>query len=603
MQINISQIHESAGLTKVCDFTIESNAVMIRALTSRLYSNPVASILRELASNALDACSTKPMVLHMPSPLAAKFVIRDYGPGLSPSDMVNIFTRFGNSTKRNTNSQIGGFGLGAKSPFAVSNSFTIRSFHNGVCSTYIASIGSDGMPGLHLTDSKHSDGTGLEISVPSTNYNAWQEALSQIQFFEPRPIVVGGELPTPKIVFDHPDFILFERGKPFILVGPVAYPLDHNKISNLYSHSPIALKFPIGTIEVTASREEVVYTPQLIQQIVYRTTQARTTYESHLKGILPTLTSAASVFQHVQSIWFDLTVNFRGHNVNNSHGVALEPGTDSNNRGKSEYWIFDSRERRRVKWRLDHSHEYYAYWKPNDEVYLIDSDDWLRRVQHHHSKAGTHKVICAKDHKPLDLLDIPYIRTSSIDIPKKRRQRILYTYEGNRRVPTTSAILPHYLVVEDSKVTIGDKTFNMCSDLYKEIGGLLGCEFYVISPTSVALAESKGATNILPYIEAEVRKWIALNETRIVGHESYQRYVRYEVGDQCRAALHKLQLLPPAPSGMTVPDVVAAFPKLWSASPVNWSKTMDDLLRKYPMLKCILHSRHDCTAIINLITK
>lgn len=602
MQINISQTHESAGLTKVCDFTIESNAVMIRALTSRLYSNPISSILRELASNALDACSTKPMVLHMPSPLSAKFVIRDYGPGLSPSEMVNIFTRFGNSTKRNTNSQIGGFGLGAKSPFAISNSFTVRSFHNGMCSTYIASIGSDGMPGLHLTGTKPCDETGLEISVPSTNYSAWQDALSQIQFFEPRPIVVGGTLPDPKIVFDHPDFILFESGKPFILVGPVAYPLNHGPIPNLYGHSAIALKFPIGTIEVTASREEVVYTPQLNEQIARRVAQARITYESHVKGLLPTLTSAASVFQHIQHIWFDLTVPLHGHHINNAHGTNLEP-TVNGERGKSEYWIFDSRERRRTKWRRDYSHEYYANWKPNDEVYLIDNDDWLRRVQHHHSKAGTHKVICATDHKPLDLLGIPYIRTSSIDIPKQRRQRILYTYVGNRRVPTTSAILPHYLVVTDGKVTIGDKTFNICADLYKEIGGFLGCEFYVISPTSVALAESKGATNILPVIEAEVRKWISLNETRIVGHEVYQRCVRYEMSEPCRAALHNLQLLPPAPSNMIVPDIVSAFPKFWSASPIHWSKVMADLLAKYPMLKCILHSRHDCTAIINLITK
>lgn len=601
MQINISQTHESAGLTKVCDFTIESNAVMIRALTSRLYSSPISSILRELASNALDACSTKPMVLHMPSPLSAKFVIRDYGPGLSPSEMVNIFTRFGNSTKRNTNSQIGGFGLGAKSPFAISNSFTVRSFHNGVCSTYIASIGSDGMPGLHLTGTKPSDETGLEISVPSTNYSAWQDALSQIQFFEPRPIVVGGTLPDPKVVFEHPDFILFESGKPFILVGPVAYPLNHGPIPNLYGHSAIALKFPIGTIEVTASREEVVYTPQLNEQIARRVAQARITYESHVKGLLPTLTTAASVFQHIQHIWFDLTVPLHGHLINNTYGVALEP-TVNGDRGKSEYWIFDSRERRRAKWRRDYSHEYYACWKPNDEVYLIDSDDWLRRVQHHHSKAGTHKVICATDHKPLDLLGIPYIRTSLIDIPKKRRQRILYTYVGNRRVPT-SDLCSHYLVVTDGKVTIGNKTFNMCADLYKQIADLIDCGFFVISPTSVSLAESKGATNLLPDIEFYVRKWIARNETRIVGYESYQRYVRHEMGDPCRAALHKMQLLPPAPSGMTVPDIVAAFPKLWSASPVNWNKTIDDLFRKYPMLKCILHSRHDCTAIINLITK
>jgi len=133
MLIDIQNTHESAGLTKVCDFRISTNGIMVKALTSRLYSNPIASIVRELASNALDACPTQPMEIHIPTQFDSNFWVRDHGPGLSRSQMIEVFTRFGESTKRSDNSQIGGFGLGAKSPFAIVNSYTIRSCHRAAC--------------------------------------------------------------------------------------------------------------------------------------------------------------------------------------------------------------------------------------------------------------------------------------------------------------------------------------------------------------------------------------------------------------------------------------------------------------------------------------
>ena len=167
MLIDIQNTHEGSGFNKVCDFKISTNGIMIKALTSRLYSNPVASIVRELASNALDACPHTPMQITIPNYLDPQFTIRDFGPGLSRTQMVEVFCHFGESSKRSDNSQIGGFGLGAKSPFALVHSFTITSYNNGTETTYIASIAGDGIPTLNEISSKPTTETGLKICIPS----------------------------------------------------------------------------------------------------------------------------------------------------------------------------------------------------------------------------------------------------------------------------------------------------------------------------------------------------------------------------------------------------------------------------------------------------
>ena len=95
MILNISETHEAQGLRKLCDFKIASNGIMIRALTERLYSNPIASVVRELACNALDACPSTPMAINLPSDFNPSFTIRDHGPGLSEDQMINVFTTFG----------------------------------------------------------------------------------------------------------------------------------------------------------------------------------------------------------------------------------------------------------------------------------------------------------------------------------------------------------------------------------------------------------------------------------------------------------------------------------------------------------------------------
>src|SRR5574343_369620 len=105
-------------------------------ILSTLYKYPIRTVCQEYICNARDAMreagtfGKMPMKISVPNNFSPVFKVRDYGVGLSPDRVRNVFVNYGSSTKRNTNTQTGGFGIGAKSAFAITDSFVVVSFYN-----------------------------------------------------------------------------------------------------------------------------------------------------------------------------------------------------------------------------------------------------------------------------------------------------------------------------------------------------------------------------------------------------------------------------------------------------------------------------------------
>ena len=96
----------------------EDEWIIFKSFTN--YSDPVGSIVREIASNAYDAHieanvdkDIKVEIIDENDLLGTSSVlsIRDYGEGMSPDIIKNIYSKFGKSTKRDRNDAIGAFGL------------------------------------------------------------------------------------------------------------------------------------------------------------------------------------------------------------------------------------------------------------------------------------------------------------------------------------------------------------------------------------------------------------------------------------------------------------------------------------------------------------
>ena len=107
-------------------FTIETNGVAFKVLSSSLYEKPIVAIVRELLSNAFDSHIAAnniatPVEIHLPTLEESYFSITDYGTSLTEEEVYSIYTSFFSSTKRDNNNQTGCFGLGSKTPFAYSD--------------------------------------------------------------------------------------------------------------------------------------------------------------------------------------------------------------------------------------------------------------------------------------------------------------------------------------------------------------------------------------------------------------------------------------------------------------------------------------------------
>ena len=75
------------------------NSKAFRVLSDTLYQNKIGSIVREISCNALDGHIANgnrdvPFTIHMPDAFEPWFSVRDYGIGLSPDAMAEVFTKY-----------------------------------------------------------------------------------------------------------------------------------------------------------------------------------------------------------------------------------------------------------------------------------------------------------------------------------------------------------------------------------------------------------------------------------------------------------------------------------------------------------------------------
>ncbi|AFL47640.1 RIIA lysis inhibitor [Acinetobacter phage ZZ1] len=173
MKMHVEQEVILGNAGKAQSFTIAANAKAFQILSSGIYKHKIRAVVREVICNANDAHiiannQDTPFIIKAPNELDPRFVVRDFGPGLDEEDMTTIYTQYFASTKADCDRQTGAFGLGAKSPFSYTDTFTVASYHAGICTIYNAML-SGGEPQLVKVYSgpyEEGDKDGIEVTVP-----------------------------------------------------------------------------------------------------------------------------------------------------------------------------------------------------------------------------------------------------------------------------------------------------------------------------------------------------------------------------------------------------------------------------------------------------
>lgn len=276
----------------------ENQAFIIEALSKNIYRDPIGTIVREYCSNAWDANVEagvdEPIIVNLDEDATGLFFsVVDFGSGMSEEKVKNVFVKYGKSTKGGSNSEIGGFGIGAKSAFAYSDTFFVNTVSEGTLYRYMVSKTNKNPEMTLILEEKVDAPSGTEIKIylrSSYDWSTFENKIKrQLLHFDNVILKKKGEIDdffTEKKTFDHQIFQVKDCSsnffdKAYALVGPVAYPIDYSIINERVFEVPLGIKFNIGELDVTLSREELRYTDETIQAIKNKLEILREAVEIH----------------------------------------------------------------------------------------------------------------------------------------------------------------------------------------------------------------------------------------------------------------------------------------------------------------------------------
>jgi len=154
---------------KTQEYTIKASSELMRLLSSGLYQHKTLAVVRELASNAIDAVKENGgkvlLKLYGNENKGYWFQVSDTGPGLTVEETIALMSTYGNSTKMNNDKVNGKFGVGSKAPFAYSEEFYISASKNGEKHYFKCYKDDSGMPYIQHLKSKFSNQTGLDFRI------------------------------------------------------------------------------------------------------------------------------------------------------------------------------------------------------------------------------------------------------------------------------------------------------------------------------------------------------------------------------------------------------------------------------------------------------
>jgi hypothetical protein len=191
------------------EYSIGNEAMLMDMLRNRVYSNKVQTLTQEYASNGRDACREVnrehiPLKITLPTKISPILKIRDYGIGMTPDRIRNVFTRYGISTKRNDNKQTGGYGLGAKLGFCYTDNFSVVTYVDGIaysCNCNVAKSAKGHLENLGQAPTNEPNGTEIQIAIlnPETDISQFIKAVFRATlFWDVQPDLLGitdGEIP------------------------------------------------------------------------------------------------------------------------------------------------------------------------------------------------------------------------------------------------------------------------------------------------------------------------------------------------------------------------------------------------------------------------
>lgn len=271
----------------------ENLGVIFNILRKQTYSDIQLAGIREISCNAHDAHvdagkADQPIKVTLPTQLDPFLKIRDFGFGLSNEQIYTLYASMGASTKRDSNKYIGSFGIGKCSPLAYTDSFIVNSYQNGELNSwncFIDPSNRGSVSKLFTAPTDEKDGLEVVIPVKIMDVDSFHyKASNFFGYFKVTPELVNATksdlekistIKNLKPLFSGEGWKVTGNQSSIALMGNVPYTLDESVFTddltsdqkNIISNGLI-IEFPIGDLEVAASRESLNYSDYTKKKVI-----------------------------------------------------------------------------------------------------------------------------------------------------------------------------------------------------------------------------------------------------------------------------------------------------------------------------------------------
>jgi hypothetical protein len=269
---------EASARVRELHIGVQQAGKIINFIRGNLYSDKWGSFIREVLSNAYDANKVAgyegPVEIVLPSLISSELLIRDRGLGMPYSFMDNEYANVGFSTKEESEDEVGAFGIGRLTPLLVCDQYKIDTVHKGLRHIWTMACGQkDGLIPEYQEKTDKPTGTTIRVPCEVRDISKIMGALNRwCKYLEPAPLIDGKPFSSPDslYVMEGEGWSLSKSSKTSLTVlnGWVPYDVEDSYIPPIMKDlGHLTIRFPIGALNVTASREALEYNDQTLNVI------------------------------------------------------------------------------------------------------------------------------------------------------------------------------------------------------------------------------------------------------------------------------------------------------------------------------------------------
>lgn len=358
----------TSGNQQTARFSIKMGGKAFKLMFAGIYSDPIRAIIRELIANGIDShkmagCPDRPVKVTLPSRLDEMFAVRDYGVSMTHDFIMTRFSTAMDSTKDESNDEIGGFGLGGKTPFVYTDMFQIRCFLDREVRLYTAYLNEQGWPCVSLMNKSPTDEeNGVEVSFPvKPQDNATFEAKAAYvcATLPVRPECKSSclkstleELDAQRIAINGDCYLMcYNHTFPYgiyAVMGGIPYPIDLRQLNlpnvvkeriGHYMSGSFFINFDIGELLPTPSRESLQFTDETKAALVKKLTKVCLDIHKIVEDVMKDTTLYGRLMFRYQGYYDRSSADVNGANERKLRNWALKVFNNPSDYGKKS-WHF-----------------------------------------------------------------------------------------------------------------------------------------------------------------------------------------------------------------------------------------------------------------------